>query len=273
MTSEHRDHRPRVVHGKAGTSTEGRAFIATAVPESVAGDEVIEAVEARIRDAGGTMLRESGKFRIWGFPRSMPVPEIEALCDRLPCSADPDIASVPDTGADLEPTPGSTETDRDAGNLAEDPAAGPDEDQAADQDAAGVDPRPGPGDRDREDPPETTGLVAASDPDDPGDGADGWCFDISQAPRGTWKSVAGKAAGRENAIFERQVHVREKVFAAGSGGVVTVSWWLPDEERWCMFAKEVPPLAWMPWEENAPLPQHPNRMGQSERSREAPVPF
>lgn len=272
MTSDHQDHRPRVVHGKAGTSTEGRAFIATAVPEPVAeggateaaAHAVLESVEAGIRDAGGTMLRESGKFRIWGFPRSMPIPEIEALCDRLSCSVDPDIASAPDAGPNPELTPVPAETDRDAGI--------PDGDQAADEDAADVGPRPGPDD-DREDLPGTTGPVAVSDPDDLSDGADGWNFDISQAPRGAWKSITGKAAGRENAAFERQVHVREKVFSAGNGGVVTVSWWLPDEKRWCMFAKEVPPLAWMPWEENAPLPQHPHRMGQNDRNREAPVPF
>lgn len=54
-----------------------------------------------------------------------------------------------------------------------------------------------------------------------------WNFDIIQAPRG------------------------QMIIAAGSKGHVTVSKWLPREERWQMFSKDTPPLAWMPW------PTHP----------------
>jgi len=43
----------------------------------------------------------------------------------------------------------------------------------------------------------------------------------------------------------------EKIIAAGSGGVVTVSRWIADQKRWNMFALSTPPIAWQPW------PSHP----------------
>jgi hypothetical protein len=96
----------------------------------------------------------------------------------------------------------------------------------------------------------------ASGPDDPhGPAAEGWDFDVSAAPRGIEKVLTGKVAGVH--AFERRVHERERVFAAGTGGVVTVSYWIPDQERWCMFTKAVPPMAWRPYVKGAPLPRHP----------------
>jgi len=98
--------------------------------------------------------------------------------------------------------------------------------------------------------------VDASDPDDPrGPAAEGWSFDIDAAPRGREKVITGKVAGVHD--FERRVHERERIFAAGTGGVVTVSYWIPEQKRWCMFTKAVPPMAWRPYEEGAPLPRHP----------------
>lgn len=88
-----------------------------------------------------------------------------------------------------------------------------------------------------------------------GTAAEGWDFDINAAPKGDEKRVAGKVAGTR--AYERKVHVRERIFAAGNGGVVTVSYWIPDQERWNMFTKAVPPMAWRPYVEGAPLPRHP----------------
>ena len=89
----------------------------------------------------------------------------------------------------------------------------------------------------------------------PGPAAEGWNFDIDAAPKGDEKRVSGKVAGTR--AYERSVHVREKIFAAGNGGVVTVSSWIPEQGRWNMFTKAVPPMAWRPFEEGAPMPRHP----------------
>lgn len=95
-----------------------------------------------------------------------------------------------------------------------------------------------------------------SGPDDPRDAsAEGWDFDIGAAPRGREKVITGKVAGVHD--FERRVHEKERIFAAGTGRVVTVPYWIPDQERWSMFTKAVSPMAWRPYEEGAPLPRHP----------------
>lgn len=96
----------------------------------------------------------------------------------------------------------------------------------------------------------------SSGPDDPrGASAEGWDFDIDAAPRGRERVITGKVAGVHD--FERRVPIRDRIFAAGTGGVVTVSYWIPDQERWCMFTKAVPPMAWRPYVKGAPLPRHP----------------
>ena len=75
-----------------------------------------------------------------------------------------------------------------------------------------------------------------------------WNFDMSQAPRGHTERVKRKV-GKTKAEVEQ--HVPAIIIAAGNGGVVTLSRWLPKEGRWNMFTKDVPPLAWQPW------PAHP----------------
>ena len=59
-----------------------------------------------------------------------------------------------------------------------------------------------------------------------GPAAEGWSFDLSLAPSGGERVLTGKVAGVHE--FERRVPVRERVFAAGTGGVVTVSYWIPE---------------------------------------------
>lgn len=76
-----------------------------------------------------------------------------------------------------------------------------------------------------------------------------WNFDMAKAPKGSWQNVE-RTVGK--AIKVARVHTPELIIAAGNGGVVTISRWLPEEERWNMFTKDVPPLAWQPW------PKHPS---------------
>jgi len=78
-----------------------------------------------------------------------------------------------------------------------------------------------------------------------------WNFDITEAPRG--KTVTRKVGKAQS---DAEFHEREYIIAASIDGVVTRSYWIPKEERWCMFSKAKPPVAWQPW------PEHPNTEGQ-----------
>ena len=76
-----------------------------------------------------------------------------------------------------------------------------------------------------------------------------WNFNMDEAPRGHFRTVKRTIDGIERNWEE---HVPEKIIAAiGDGQSVTTSYWIPKEERWCMFSKKVGPIAWMPW------PKHP----------------
>lgn len=75
-----------------------------------------------------------------------------------------------------------------------------------------------------------------------------WNFNLDEAPRGYSRFVT-RRIGKNDITTEE--HVPGLIIAAGNDGVVTVSRWLPKEERWNMFTKDVPPMAWMPW------PKHP----------------
>jgi hypothetical protein len=163
---------PRLLPGRPGTSTEGRAFIATLKED--------EKYATRIREAGGEILRERDGALIWGFPTTTTLSDVEALCRSL---SNPEPEMVPS---------------------------------------------------------------AASE---------GWNFDISAAPTGGERTITGKVGGSRD--YERKSHIKEHIFAAGTGGVVTVSYWIPDQGRWNMFTKAVPPMAWRTYVEGAPLPRHP----------------
>ena len=77
----------------------------------------------------------------------------------------------------------------------------------------------------------------------------GWNFDMDAAPKGNTVTVTRTVKDRE-VTYDK--HIPELIIAAGNGGVVTLSRWLPDEGRWNMFTKATPPLAWQPW------PAHPD---------------
>ncbi len=80
-----------------------------------------------------------------------------------------------------------------------------------------------------------------------------WNFDMEAAPRGHTELRTRK--GRDGTETEYAHHVSAKIIAAAADGVtVTVSNWLPDQERWNMFNKDAPPVAWMPWPEHPGTP-------------------
>lgn len=77
----------------------------------------------------------------------------------------------------------------------------------------------------------------------------GWNFNMDEAPKGRYRTVTRNMKGQD---IETQVFVPEPIFAAASDGeTVTISKWMPKEERWNMFTKDTPPIAWMPF------PKHP----------------
>jgi hypothetical protein len=77
-----------------------------------------------------------------------------------------------------------------------------------------------------------------------------WNDDISQAPKGYYEDVV---RNRGNVAIMSTRHVKELIIAAGNEGVVTLSWWMPEEKRWSMFTKDVPPNKWMHF------PDHPDK--------------
>lgn len=99
-----------------------------------------------------------------------------------------------------------------------------------------------------------------------------WNFDMTQAPHGVFKDMRRMIRGKE---IVTRYHDRELIIAADrSGTVVNVSYWVirplshkekeqgltledrdHDDGRWCMYTKDVPPVAWMPW------PKHPEPAG------------
>lgn len=74
-----------------------------------------------------------------------------------------------------------------------------------------------------------------------------WNHDLSQAPRGKMVPTTVKT---KDGLKQSETYQREYIIAAGRCGAVTKSYWIPEQERWCMFTKDVPPGAWMPWPEN-----------------------
>lgn len=73
-----------------------------------------------------------------------------------------------------------------------------------------------------------------------------WNFNIDEAPRGTYREVKSGKSGT------RTVHSPHLVIVASSDmQTVTLSRWLPDQERWNMLSKNDRPVAWMEF------PKHP----------------
>lgn len=70
-----------------------------------------------------------------------------------------------------------------------------------------------------------------------------WSTDIAKAPRGTYRVIPAGPDGKG----ARKVFERAEIIAASPCGVVCVTYFIPDEKRWNMFAAGVQPIAWMPY--------------------------
>ena len=75
-----------------------------------------------------------------------------------------------------------------------------------------------------------------------------WSFNIDAAPRGKTVTEHRKTAKSE---FDVNVFEPERVILATKCGKVTLSHFIPKEQRWAMLAKGEQPVAWHPW------PEHP----------------
>jgi len=81
-----------------------------------------------------------------------------------------------------------------------------------------------------------------------GSGMTPWNFNMDEAPRGETRMVKRTIGKNEVEVAK---FIPAQIIAAGNDEVVTVSYWIPNEERWSMFTKAVPPMAWQPF------PTHP----------------
>ena len=70
-----------------------------------------------------------------------------------------------------------------------------------------------------------------------------WNYNMEEAPRSveyTVKKQVGKTVKDVKKFEGRKI-------IATDGDIVTVSWYLPKEDRWAMFATKQTPTAWQPW--------------------------
>ena len=74
---------------------------------------------------------------------------------------------------------------------------------------------------------------------------------IETAPKGSFRSVGVRGGGT------RDVYEPVYILAPTSDGQVTITYWVPETERWSMFSKKHPPTYWMP------LPKPPNVLDES----------
>lgn len=76
-----------------------------------------------------------------------------------------------------------------------------------------------------------------------------WNYNMDEAPKGSVEKVHVTIRGKD--VIRERLN-REIIIAADDKGkVVTKSYWIEKEERWCMFTKDCPPMCWQPW------PTHP----------------
>lgn len=86
-----------------------------------------------------------------------------------------------------------------------------------------------------------------------------WSFDMSKAPRGKYRVIPSGP----NAKGARRVFERAEIIAASACGIVTVSYFIPEERRFNMFTADSGPIAWMPYDgrkmtgKGATPPAHP----------------
>ena len=74
-----------------------------------------------------------------------------------------------------------------------------------------------------------------------------WNYNMGEAPK---SYIEGKVHLREGKPVSIPTLVPKKIIAAVDGeALVTLTYWLPNEDRWCMFAHGQVPMCWMPWPE------------------------
>lgn len=73
-----------------------------------------------------------------------------------------------------------------------------------------------------------------------------WSSDISQAPRGNMVETTVQTSKGPRTTSRL---VPTKVILTTKCGKVTLSQYIPDEERWLMLGKGEQPVAWQPWPE------------------------
>jgi len=76
-----------------------------------------------------------------------------------------------------------------------------------------------------------------------------WNFNMDEAPQSCYEDREVKS-GKGTAI--KEVFVPVKIIAASKCDKVNISYYLPKENRWCMYAKNELPIAWQIY------PDHPN---------------
>ncbi len=75
---------------------------------------------------------------------------------------------------------------------------------------------------------------------------------IETAPKGkTRKAPVGNKGG------ERIIYDPDYILVPTSSGEITLSCWLPDQQRWNMFSAKHPPTHWWDFGDGANMPEPP----------------
>ncbi len=76
-----------------------------------------------------------------------------------------------------------------------------------------------------------------------------WNFNIDDAPQSYMEDTVVIIKDKETT---KQVLNKVRVITASKCDKVIVSYWIPKEDRWCMYSKNESPIAWQHY------PEHPN---------------
>lgn len=80
-----------------------------------------------------------------------------------------------------------------------------------------------------------------------------WNHDMSAAPKGQTvqvkRLVTDKSSASGKSLRTIEEFKQDHLILASKCGKVTRSYWIPNEQRWCMFAKGEEPVAWQKWPE------------------------
>jgi len=75
-----------------------------------------------------------------------------------------------------------------------------------------------------------------------------WNYNLEEAPKSYYTEVKTGRFNKEGEPITKPGFIVERIFAViPDSSTVTISYWLPRENRWCMFTKEHGPLCWKAW--------------------------